>query len=169
MHTTVILATENLTRRSQRGTTHLRSGLSIHSRFIASNSTLSHQRPGEPYTGELTNGARSSIEVWGSEDVSRRPVRTSISLIPGCRWGSIFLYVYTGRIMFAAVGWRDVPSKAKETQDDSPDRLYVPPPGAVAGDPCSPKSIYRLAEKVCAVLPLRLCSYRSAFHSGRFD
>ena len=49
--------------------------------------------------------------------------------------------------------------KTKEIRDSySPDRRYasqdsggssVPPPGAVVGDPCSPKSIYHLAEKVC--------------------
>ena len=76
--------------------------------------------------------------------------------------GAIFFYVYTGQITFTTIDWKDVPSKAKETQDGStPDRRYapqggasVPPPGAVTGDPCSPKSICRLAEQVCAVLPL---------------
>ena len=63
--------------------------------------------------------------------------------------------MYTGRITFAAIGSQDVPSETKETQND---RRYTPqdsgtfsvlPPGVVVGDPCSPKSIYHLAEKVC--------------------
>ena len=133
---------------------------STYSRFIASNSALSLQGPGEPRSGELTNRARTSVEVWSSEDVSRRLVRVCVSLIPGCRWSSVFLYVYTGQITFTAIGSQDVPSKTMGTQDGhSLDGRYtphdsgglsVPPPNTVVGNPCSPKSIYRLAEKVCS-------------------
>ena len=87
-------------------------------------------------------------------------MRTSVSLIHGYRWSAIFLYVYTGRIAFSAIGSQDVSSsKTKETQDGfSPGGLCVPqdsggfgvpPLDAVVVKPYSPKSIYRLAEKVC--------------------
>ena len=155
----MILATESLTRRAPRGATRLRNGPSIYSRFIVSNSALSLQGPGEPRPGELTNRTRTSVEVWGSEDVSRRSAQTCVSLIPGCRWSSVFLYVYTGQITFTAIGSQHVPSKTMGTQDGySVDErhtpqdsggLSVPPPDTVVNDPCSPKSIYRLAEKVC--------------------
>jgi len=54
-----------------------------------------------------------------------------------------------------------MPSKTEAQDSYSPDKqctpqdsggLSVPFPGAVPGDPCSPKSIYRLAEKVCPTL-----------------
>ena len=62
--------------------------------------------------------------------------------------------MYTCWIMFDL---HDVPSRVKEAQDSSsPDRQYSPQdsggsnvlsPSIVAGDLCSPKSIYCLAEK----------------------
>ena len=36
--------------------------------------SLPLQHPGEPYTSELTNGARASVKVWGSKDVSCCPL-----------------------------------------------------------------------------------------------
>jgi len=69
--------------------------------------------------------------------------------------------MYTGQIAFAAIGSQGVsPLGANETQDDCAPQdsgnFSVPSPGAVVIKPCSPKSIYRLAEKVCPV-PLLGC------------
>jgi len=75
---------------------------------------------------------------------------------PRCSWGTIFLYAYTGRITFGTIGSQGAsPFEAEERQDGhSPDttvdpqdsgRFRIPLSGA---GPCSPKSIYRLAEKV---------------------
>ena len=156
--TTAILTTKSPTQRTSLSATRVRNGLSTHYQSIAMNSTRSPQRPGRPRTHGFTNGTRTSVEVWGSKDVSHRPARTCISLNRGYSWSSIFLYVYTGRITFATIGSQYVPCKTKKTQDGySPDRRYTPQgpgafsvqlPGAVIGDQCSPKSIYHLAGKV---------------------
>jgi hypothetical protein len=118
------------------------------------------QHPGEPYTRGITDGTRTSIEVWGREDVSRHPMRTHILLTLRCSWSAIFLYVYTGRVAFTTIGSQDVASsEAKKTQngdsqeEKSPPQgsggTIVPPPGAIVLEPCSHKSIYSLAKKVC--------------------
>ena len=66
--------------------------------------------------------------------------------------------MYTSRIAFAHLGSQDVTPSGKETQDcysqgerTSPrdsEGLSTPPPGVVAIEPCSPKSVYYLADKV---------------------
>ena len=118
------------------------------------------QRPGEPYTHGPTDGARPSVEVWGSKDVSHCPMRAHILLIPQCSWSAIFLYVYTGRIAWNHIrSWDVTSSEKKEFQgghsqiernfpQDS-GRLNVIPPGDIVFEPCSPQSIYSLADKVC--------------------
>ena len=68
-------------------------------------------------------------------------------------WGALFLYVYTGQITFGAIGSQGVsPSEAREARDSYSGGFRAPPPSAVVTEPCSPKSIYCLAEKVCPAL-----------------
>ena len=73
--------------------------------------------------------------------------------------------MYTGRITFAALGSQDIPPSGKEEAKDGcsqgeresaydSEGLSAPSPGAVAVEPCSPKSVYCLASKVC-LPPLR--------------
>ena len=72
--------------------------------------------------------------------------------------------MYTGQITFAALGSQDVAPSGKETEDGrSQDEIKSPqdsgglsasPTGAVVVEPCSPKSAYCLANKVC-LPPLR--------------
>ena len=118
------------------------------------------QHSGEPYTCGLTDGTCTSVEVWGRKDVSRHPMRTRILLTLRCSWSAIFLYVYTGQVAFTTIGSQDVASsETKNTQngnsqeEKSPPQgsggTVVPPPGAIVLEPCSPKSIYSLAKKVC--------------------
>jgi hypothetical protein len=62
--------------------------------------------------------------------------------------------VYTGQIAFATLSSQDVtPSKeAPQVESNSPlysEGLSSPPPGAAVVEPCSPKSAYCLANKVC--------------------
>jgi len=74
--------------------------------------------------------------------------------------------VYTDQIKFANLSSQDViPSEEEETQDgcsqgegespQDPEGLSVSSPGAIAVEPCSPKSVYCLANKV------RLVPFRS--------
>ena len=72
--------------------------------------------------------------------------------------------MYTGQITFSNLGSQDVTLSGKEAQDGcsqdegtSPqdsEGLSVPRLGAVGVEPCSPKSVYCLADKV------RLASFR---------
>ncbi|KAF9793441.1 hypothetical protein BJ322DRAFT_1155521 [Thelephora terrestris] len=72
-------------------------------------------------------------------------------------WSAIFLYVYTSQINFASISSQGVTSKKETENDSSEDEKKLPrdheglgatPPGAVTVEPCSPKSVYRLANKV---------------------
>jgi len=66
--------------------------------------------------------------------------------------------VYIGGITFANLGSQDVTPSEKEAQDgcsqgertslQDSEGLSAPPPGAVVVEPCSPKSVYCLADKV---------------------
>ena len=88
--------------------------------------------------------------------------------------------MYTGQITFAALSSQDVTPSEKEDQDDcsqgereSPqdsEGLSAPSLSAVVVEPCSPKSVYCLADKV------RLASFEKIqspialeFRSGRLD
>jgi hypothetical protein len=91
-----------------------------------------------------------------------------------CSWSAIFLCVYTGQIRFAALGSQGVTTKEAQdgcSQDErkSPqdsEELSAPPSGIISVEPCSPKSIYCLADKVCHVpVPLR----SDAVTDGSFD
>jgi len=73
--------------------------------------------------------------------------------------------VYTGQITFATLSSQDVASSEKgEAQDgcsqgerkspQDPEGLGAPPPAGVVVEPCSPKSVYCLANKV-RLAPLR--------------
>jgi len=63
--------------------------------------------------------------------------------------------MYTGKITFGSIGSQGVsPSETKGAQDSYSGWIGTPPPGAVIAEPCSPKSIYCLAEKVCPALLL---------------
>jgi len=66
--------------------------------------------------------------------------------------------MYTGRIAFANLSLQDVtPEKEAKDGCSQEDRtslqdfagLSAPSPGAVMVEPCSPKSVYCLADKVC--------------------
>ena len=72
--------------------------------------------------------------------------------------------MYTGQITFAALGSQDVTHFERRAQDgcskdegkapQDSEGANVSPPCIVAVEPCSPKSVYRLANKVC-LSPLR--------------
>ena len=72
--------------------------------------------------------------------------------------------MYTGQIAFVALGSQNVTLSGEEVQDGcsqgereprhDEEGLSVPPPGPVVVEPCSPKSAYCLANKVC-LSPLR--------------
>jgi hypothetical protein len=71
--------------------------------------------------------------------------------------------VYTGQIAFATLSSQDVTCSEKGEDDcsqgerESPQYLEghsAPPPCAFVVGPCSPKSVYCLADKVC-LSPLR--------------
>ena len=124
------------------------------------NLVLSPQRPRRPYSRELLNGARACTEVRGGKDVSHRPGWQYAWLIPRCSWSAIFLYVYTGQIKFAALDSQDVTLSETEVQDSCSQGERMPPEvleglSAVVVEPCSPKSVYGLANKVC-LPPLRI-------------
>jgi len=158
MGMTVILMMKTLTQKTPWSVTRVPNGSPIHPRFVVVNLAPSLQRPREPYTRKLVSGACTFVEVRGSKDVGHCPARMYILLIPQCSWSAIFLYVYAGQITFANICSQDVTSE-KETRDGcSQDErkppqdsggLSTPSPGAVVLDPCSPKSIYCLANKVC--------------------
>ena len=68
--------------------------------------------------------------------------------------------MYTGWITFAAIGSQNATSKKEVQTGSSGDERKIsldqggpgtPPPGAVTVEPCSPKSVYRLANEVCLV------------------
>ena len=72
--------------------------------------------------------------------------------------------MYTRQITFTTIASQRAGSEAKEIKDDDtqnerkpgndPEGLMVPPPGTIWAEPCSPKSVYCLASKVClAPLP----------------
>ena len=168
MGMTAILVTKNLTQGAPRSATHVQDGSLIRSRFVSMNSTHSFQCPGESCTHEHANGARTFVEVWSGQDVSHCSGCTYVSLIPRYSWASIFLFVYIGGITFAPLGSRSVPSSETETQDDyssDEETLHETREGSafpssyVITEPCSPKSAYCLAEKVC---PAPLWAVRSS-------
>ena len=81
--------------------------------------------------------------------------------------------MYTGQITFATLSSRTItPSDKEEAQDgfqgegkspQDPEGPGAPPPSAVVIEPCSPKSVYCLANKV------RLAPFRSdAITDGSF-
>ena len=84
-------------------------------------------------------------------------------LISWCSWDAVFLYVYTGQITFANLSSQDVTTSEKEEAQggcsqgerkcpQDPEGLNAPPPSTVVVEPCSPKSVYSLATKVCLAL-----------------
>ena len=115
------------------------------------------QRPGEPHAHVLTIASRTSAELRGSQDVSYHLVRAYILFTPRYSWSAIFLYVYTGQITFAAIGSQDCtllePQRGEPTLPQDHDGPGAPPPDIITGEPCSPKSIYRLANEVCLSAP----------------
>jgi hypothetical protein len=73
--------------------------------------------------------------------------------------------VYTGRVTWATIrSWDGTLSETKESQDDHSQNernppqdlggFVVPSPNDIFFEPCSPKSIYRLADKVRLATPL---------------
>ena len=117
------------------------------------NLPCSFQHPGEPFTPGLANGACASIELRCGENVSHHPPCTRIPPTSRYSWSAIFLYVYTGQIMFSTFRSQAVASKKTkngsfEDETKLPQDPSVTPPGAVTVEPCSPKSVYRLANKV---------------------
>ena len=72
MGMTVTLKTKILIWSVPRSATRVRSGSLIYPRIIVVNSVYFPQRPGESCSRRCTNGARTSVEVRGGEDVSHR-------------------------------------------------------------------------------------------------
>ena len=105
--------------------------------------------------------SRTSVELWGSEDISYPSVPAYILFTPRYSWAAIFLYVYTGQITFAAISSQGVtpsdpqngPSGGYLTLPQDRDGPDAPPPDIITGEPCSPKSVYRLANEVCLSAP----------------
>ena len=167
MGMTVTLRTKILTWRAPQSATRVRSGSLIRLRTIAMNSVYSPQHPGEPYSCEHTNGAYTSAEFGGGKDVSDRTLCQHVWLTPRYSWSAIILYVYTGRIAFATLRSQDVTPSEKGAQGGRPrgekkppPDVSVPPPGVVVTEPCSPKSIYCLANKVRLTPLLSDCGYQ---------
>ena len=158
MGMTVILTTKILIHRVPRNVTLVQSCSLIRFQFITTNLVCSLQCPRKPDSRELTDGARTSVEVRGGKDVSHCLGRQYDWLISRCSWSAVFLYVYTGQITFANLSSQDVtPSEKEEAQDGSQgegnspqdsEGLSAPPPSTVVVGPCSPKSVYCLANKV---------------------
>ena len=156
MGMTVILVTKILTQRALRSATLAQSCSLIRSQSITTDSVCSPQCPRKSYGRGLTDRARTSIEIRGSEDVSYRLGWKYDWLISWSSWSAIFLYVYTGQITFANLSSQDVtPSEKRGAQDgcsqgetQDPEGPNAPPPTAIVGEPCSPKSVYCLADKV---------------------
>ena len=147
--------TENSSRNAPQCATRVRNGSLVLFYFAAVDSFCSSQCPGEPFASKLANRPCTFVELWGGEDVSHRRVYTHTRLTLRYSWSAIFLYVYTGRIAFAPIGSRNAPSKetqgtSEDGQKSSQDRggPSTTSPGAITVEPCSPKSIYRLANKV---------------------
>jgi len=127
------------------------------------NSAYSLQCPRKPYSCGFTDRARTSAEVRGSKDVGHFPGGQHALLTSWCSWSAIFLYVYTGQITFTNLGSQGVTTKEEDrdgcsqgegTSPQDSGGSSVPSPGAVAVEPCSPKSVYCLADKV-RLTPLR--------------
>ena len=159
-----ILTTKILIQRVRQSVTLGQSCSSIRSQSITTNLVCSLQRPRKPYSRKLTDGARTSVEIRGGKDVSHCLRRQYDWLTSRCSWGAMFLYVYTGQITFASLSLQDVtPSEKEEVQDGSQgegkspqdsEGLSAPPPSTVVVEPCSPKSVCHLANKV-RLAPLR--------------
>ena len=110
--------------------------------------------------------------------MSRCPGLQRVRLIPRCRWSAIFLWVYTDQITFASLSSQAI-TPSKEVQDgfsqgevkypQDSEGLGAPDPGAVVAEPCSPKSVYCLANKVylAPLLSDRCC--QSLFRLGRLE
>ena len=97
-------------------------------------------------------GSPTSVELWGSKDVSYHATIPYIPLIPGYSWGAMFLYVYTGQTAFSAIGSQDPTSEEPQNGPSEDETKRRQDPGGLGGPPpvgpCSPKSIYHLAKKV---------------------
>ena len=159
--TTATSKTKNPTGGAPRNFTRVSSCSSIRPKLAIVSSVCPFQHPGKPCEYGLTIGSRTHVELRGGEDVSHHPVRAYILPIPRYSWSAIFLYVYTGQIKFAAIDSQDIPSEEpqnvlSEVEPKPPqdrDGFDAPPPSAIVVDPCSPKSIYKLANKVCLSSP----------------
>jgi hypothetical protein len=161
---TVISTMKAQTQRALWSGTRIRSGSLARSRFIFRNSVYSLQCSREPCSGELSGVARAYPEVRGGKDVGHRLGYQYVWLICRYSWSAIFLYVYTGQIAFTTLNSQDVNPSEREAQDDysQAERESPPgsgcfsasPPGVIVVEPCSPKSVYSLANKVC-LSPLR--------------
>ena len=156
--------TKILTRRAPQSATLVRSCSLIPSQFITTDLVLSLQCPRKSYCYGLTDGARTSVEVRGGEDVSHLLRWQYDWLISRCSWGAVFLYAYAGQITFATLSSQDFTTSEKEKAQDGcsqgerspqdPEGLSASPPSAVLVEPCSPKSVYCLANEV-RLAPLR--------------
>ena len=138
----------------------------ISSQSITTDSVCSLQCPRKSYGRGLTDRVCTSVGFRGCKDVSHCLRWQYDWLIFWCSWSAVFLYVYTGQITFASLSSQEVTtSEGEEAQDgcsqgeekspQDPEGLNAPPPTAVVVGPCSPKSVYRLANKV------RLAPFRS--------
>ena len=112
---------------------------------------------GEPHSHILATGSRSCVELRSCEDVNIHPSQVYLySTDTRYSWSAIFLYVYTGQVTFAAIDSQCIAHK-ENRKDYSDDEATAPQDrgevgashaGVVAVEPCSPKSIYSLANKV---------------------
>jgi hypothetical protein len=106
----------------------------------------------------------------------------SISLTLRYSWSAIFLYVYTGQIAFAAISSRSVDLSSKDVQNGHSESEPKPlqdlerlnsslfPVALTTVQPCSPKSVYFLANKVRLTLLLSGGGTNDRpFCSGRSD
>ena len=77
-----------------------------------------------------------------------------VPLIARYSWDAVIYWVYTGQVKFSSIGSKDIGS-SQETKDDiqgagnTPGDPNVLLPSDIELEPCSPKSVYRLAYKVC--------------------
>jgi len=165
MGMTVILMTKILTRRAPQSATLIQSCTLIPFQFITANLVCFLQCPRKSYGHGLTDRVRTSVEIRSGKDVSHR-LRWQYDLLTSwCSWSATLLYVYTGQITFANLSSQDVTTSEKEeaqggcsqgerNSPQDPEGLNAPPPSTFVVEPCSPKSVYSLATKVC-LAPLR--------------
>ena len=150
---TVMLRMVRLAKNAPWAITHVRNGSPTRYKLATLSLLCLFQRPGEPHAHRFATRSRTCVELRSCEDVNIHTAQVYLhSTDLRYSWSAIFLYVYTGQVAFTAIDSQRVSHKGQndysggETKDRG--EVYAPPPGVIAVESCSPKSIYSLANKV---------------------